>query len=375
MNFLIKLFSKTVLKKRLDNVQSKYAKYFPVFFFLSGFIFDVVTLSRIDSLLTLVQHAVFLVFIGILLTLDMLNNFGVLKIHKRVNRIWESRTAIIHFLFGSLLSSFTLFYFKSASLLGSFLFFIVLAVLLVMNESSRFRRMRFVFRFALYSLCLSSYFAYLIPILIGSVGEWIFMLSVLSPTFIFWIIYRILKKRIPGKLTLLSQTVFPAAAVQALFLILYMLQAIPPVPLSIQYMGIYHNVEKIKDTGRYHLFHERPFWRFWENGDQVFRAREGDKIFVFARIFSPSGFQDDIKLRWLYYDEKHRRWQKWDIISINIRGGRAEGFRGYANKSNYTPGKWRVQIETDDEREIGRIYFEVIADTGEGIREFATDLQ
>ena len=38
-------------------------------------------------------------------------------------------------------------------------------------------------------------------------------------------------------------------------------------------------------------------------------------------------------------------------------GGRVEGFRGFGTKSNYQPGDWKVQIETTDEREIGRVYF------------------
>jgi hypothetical protein len=28
-------------------------------------------------------------------------------------------------------------------------------------------------------------------------------------------------------------------------------------------------------------------------------------------------------------------------------------------KANYQPGRWKVQIETIDEREIGRVYFDL----------------
>jgi hypothetical protein len=50
-------------------------------------------------------------------------------------------------------------------------------------------------------------------------------------------------------------------------------------------------------------------------------------------------------------------------------GGREEGFRGYGVKTNYQPGDWKVQVETADGREIGRIYFDVET-VAEGRRNF-----
>jgi hypothetical protein len=48
-----------------------------------------------------------------------------------------------------------------------------------------------------------------------------------------------------------------------------------------------------------------------------------------------------------------------DSIPIRIVGGREQGFRGYGLKSNYQPGEWKVQVETTDGREIGRVYFDL----------------
>jgi hypothetical protein len=138
------------------------------------------------------------------------------------------------------------------------------------------------------------------------------------------------------------------------FLGLYMVRLIPPVPLSLPFIGVYHTVERVPEG--FKLGHEKPWWRFWQNGDQEFHAHRGDKVYVFFRIFSPTHFSDQVLVRWYWKDNK-LGWTLQDSIPIKIVGGRGEGFRGYGIKSNYQPGEWKVQVETADEREIGRVYF------------------
>jgi len=143
------------------------------------------------------------------------------------------------------------------------------------------------------------------------------------------------------------------------FLASYLLRVIPPVPLSIPFIGVYHAVERT-DEG-YRLSHERPWWRFWHNGDQWFRAQPGDNVYVFFRVFSPARFSDEVRIRWFWkpWRPGGPGWAAQDSIPIKIVGGRREGFRGYGVKANYQPGAWKVQVETTDGREIGRIYFDL----------------
>jgi Protein of unknown function (DUF2914) len=74
-------------------------------------------------------------------------------------------------------------------------------------------------------------------------------------------------------------------------------------------------------------------------------------------VFSPSRFSDQVLLRW--YRHESKGWALQDTIPIKIVGGREEGFRGYGVKTNYQTGAWKVQVETTDGREIGRIYFSI----------------
>ena len=87
---------------------------------------------------------------------------------------------------------------------------------------------------------------------------------------------------------------------------------------------------------------------------------------MFFRIFSPARFSDQVTMRW-YWKLASGRWERQDSIPIDIVGGREQGFRGYGFKSNYQPGAWKVEVETTDGREIGRVYF-VVESVPEGPR-------
>jgi hypothetical protein len=121
-------------------------------------------------------------------------------------------------------------------------------------------------------------------------------------------------------------------------------------------MGIYHNVEKVGD--HYTAHHQLPWWNFWDQGDQNFVAHEGDKIYCFIQVFSPTDFKDKIVLHWLQHHPS-RGWESMDRIPMHVIGGRRDGFRGFAYKSNYNSGSWRVQVETSDGRELGRLNFRI----------------
>jgi hypothetical protein len=77
-------------------------------------------------------------------------------------------------------------------------------------------------------------------------------------------------------------------------------------------------------------------------------------------------------MRW-YRKDGARGWTLQDSIPIKIVGGREEGFRGYGVKASYQSGAWKVQIETTDGREIGRIYFD-LETVPESPRSFQSDL-
>lgn len=346
----------TQLKERLLKLYEENEIKVDIAFFLGGFFFDVWTLSDIDDPFAIAQQVIYLLILGSILYFDFLKSHGFITIHRKLERAWEYRQLAVHFLLGSLLSVYSLFFLKSASLFSSLIFILLLLGLMVANELKRVRESEINLKIGLFVICLFSFFSMMVPTALGFVGLVPFILSLALTGAALCGIYVLLKKKVQDGVVLRKSLIIPSGTVLALFLVFYLLGWIPPVPLSIQNMGIYHSVEKV--NGTYVLSYETPSWQFWQRGDQNFKAEPEDRIYFFAQIFSPARFSDAVILHW-YYKDPVRGWQTTDKIPMTIAGGREGGYRGFASKQNYSEGRWRISVETTDDREIGRIYFNV----------------
>lgn len=328
-----------------------------ILFFLGGFFFDVLTLTDVDDLLGLSQQLAYLFILGGILYYDFLDANGFFTIPPRMKRIWEYRQPILHFFLGSLLSLYSLFFLKSASFFTSIVFVAILILVMIANELKNVRERGINIKIALFVICLFSFFSITVPVGLGFVGYIPFFLSILLTGAALYGIYHLLLKKVQNSQLLLKSLVAPGAAVLGFFLVFYMFGLIPPVPLSVQHIGVYHKVEKV--DGKYAVYHQNASWNFWNNqGDKEFLAEPNDRIFIFTQIFSPARFSDAVIVHW-YFKDLRLGWQSTDRIPMNITGGRKEGYRGFTTKQNFQPGEWRVSIETTDGREIGRIYFDV----------------
>ena len=344
------------LKDSVQHTVHKYKKWEPFVFFVCGFCFDAFLLHRIDDPLMLVHQAIYLTLSALIIAWDLFIDAGKGTIPTWLQKLWRYREGILHFLLGTLLNVYTIFYFKSGSFVSSLSFLIILALLLFLNEVRPSGIPKTFFRNSLFALCLISYMNILVSILIGSIGAIVFMIAIAVAYLIHSIFVRFLKSRLEAH-HIRRDIRMPFIGVAALYTLLYALKVLPPVPLSVKYVGIYHHISKSGE--KYKLGYTRSKWRFWENGDETFIAKPGEKIYCFIQIFSPSRFKEQLSVRWQFKDPKHG-WQKRDAIALNVVDGREEGYRGYTSKSNYEPGEWRVSIETQDGREVGRIGLEVI---------------
>jgi hypothetical protein len=230
------------------------------------------------------------------------------------------------------------------------------------NEMPQIRRLRSLLRPGLYAFCLISYLNYFFPILIGRMGDWVFLLAwVLSAGLIYMLIRKLASLHHEPEKARVKLGWSPVL-VLILVAVFYFAKWIPPVPLSMQYAGIFRNVEP--QEGHYRLIYLKPPWtRFWQESEHLFLAREGDRVYFFTRIFGPSRFEHRVFLRWELKDPRRNRWIKSDRIPLPVKGGREQGYRGYAYKENYQPGEWRVEVETEDGRVLGGVVFRIEKDS------------
>jgi hypothetical protein len=196
-------------------------------------------------------------------------------------------------------------------------------------------------------------------------GNWVFMLAWVLSVGITYVLIKKLASLHPEPKRALVKLGWSPVLVLVLVAVLYFIKWIPPVPLSMQYAGIFRNV--VPQTGSYRLTYSKPPWtRFWQKSEHVFLARQGDRIYFFTRIFGPSRFEHRVFMRWEQKDPRRNRWITSDRIPLPIKGGRDQGYRGYAYKENYQPGKWRVEVETEDGRVLGGVVFHIEKDLSGG---------
>lgn len=354
---------------RLKELHSKHSRYLPAAFFVLGFLFDVFTLGRIDDVFNIVQQVVYLGIISRLLYYRTLETSGLWEASGKWVKLWQYNVEILHFLLGSLLSAYTIFYFVSASLASSLVFMSLMFIILVANELPALQRQSLPLKMALFQICLLSFFSYFIPIVVQSVNVFTLIAACALSLTVAYTSFKALMKKGVSKDEALRIQLIPAAAIVGVILILYALKFLPPLPVSVQYMGVYHDVKK--EGQDYVLSYDRSWFRFWQNGAQTFEAQPGDKLVLFARIFSPANMDDKVRFRWQQYIRDE--WQTSDMVEIRVVGGRGEGFRAYSTKSNFDEGEWRVKIETLDGREMGRIGFDVEKAEASQERDFKTD--
>jgi hypothetical protein len=342
-----------------------------VVMFVAGFLFDLMTMQRIDAITDLIIQLVYLAALTWLLILQHREAHGAWTPPRRLQGLWAYNVDVLHFFYGGLLSAYVVLYFKSSTGARPLIFFSLLVLLMFVNEMPQIRRAGHRLRLGLYAFCVLSFLNYFVPIVVGRMGAWVFLLALLLSAGVVWVVADRLAVREVNRAATRARLFAPAAVVIAVVGVLYVLRLIPPVPLSVQFHGIYHEVRR--DGGGYALVYEKPpFWAPWRRDSRPFRQRPGDRLHYFARVFAPAAFSHRVIVRWERYSDRDGEWRTSDTIGFAVSGGRAEGWRGYAMKSNFGPGDWRVTAETDDGRAIAVLSFRVEASASEEERKWVT---
>lgn len=342
--------------------KQKYQKLLPVIAFCSGLLWDTLTLNRID---TLFDNFIMILYIILFTSTMILTNFidhGIIK-NQYFIAFKDYYPLAMQFLVGSLFSGYTVFYFKSSSIANISIFFMIIAFILIANEFLQKKYSNIYMQFTFLYLVNLTFFIFFVPVILSSFGLHTFIIAGFISIVIVEIIAIVFQKlEIYGHY---REQVFAKNIpifLFVLFLVFYLNNLIPPVPLAIKYSGIYHNIEKKNTNGNleYELTFIKPSkYEFFKDSDTSIYIDNGDKVYCFASVFAPTKLQTTIYHNWQKYDIQTEKWILVDKIDCKITGGRDNGYRGMSYKSNARPGIWRVDISTETDQVLGRVNFEI----------------
>ena len=344
-------------KTKAGELYEKHEKYVAVAIFVIGFLWDSLTMTRIDNLIDNAILLFYLVLIGTMIVFTLRRQCGsgppgwLIKIEPYFP--WA-----MQFCFGGLFSSYVVFYFKSASFTRTQFFFLILVFLLIANEFLQHRLQNPVLLAVLYTFCSLSFLAFFLPVVLAAVNKWIFLLAAFISLFaslcVFSLGYFPHKDGWKRRLTPIAPWML---SVVLSAVVCYFANLIPPVPLALKDAGIFHRVTKT-DAGYEVQYVEPPAWRFWIDWESPFYLSPGDRVYCYTAIFAPRKVRVFVRHVWSL--KAQRGWVRTDQLPFEISWGRDGGYRGYTYKRGVTPGKWRVSVETMEGQTLGEITFKVV---------------
>ena len=341
----------------------RHSKYAPILFFIGGFIFDTLTLGRIDRTYDLTVLCLHMTSLSIVLYLYNLADDGKWK-NTFLARYEEYLPLAIQFFFGGLSSAYVIYFSRSVSLSKTASFFIILVLLLIANEFLKKRISNKYLQFGVYYFISFTFFTFMIPVFLKELNTSIFLISgavsLVSTLVLLTFIYS--KSPSTRKEIKLGKMIAIILVVYGIINLFYFLRLIPPVPLALDKGIVAHDV--VLKNGNYEVTYEsEESFIFWRKHKLDYNYTPDQRVYIFSSIFAPTDFKKSIFHRWRKYNDKTKEWITVDDIGYDITGGRDGGFRGYTYKSNVTPGEWEVQVLTEEEQVLGVIGFHINLNT------------
>ncbi len=326
--------------------------------FLAGFITDLILLNKIDDTF---DNLVLLLYV-ILATLSLVSFY--VSVADRgpswlVRFLSWSSPIVMQYAFGGLLSGMLIFYGRSGDLIVSAPFLLLIIVVMIANELVKKRSDRLLYNVSLYFIGVFSYCVLIVPVWLGKMGDVVFIGSGLLAVGLVMFVIKLLKRIVPNYLTMQKRLlVFSIGSIYVLFNTFYFLNIIPPIPLSLNQLGIYQIVEKTTD-GNYRITTEERSWYEklpWY--PLTVHPLPGKGVSCFAQVYAPTTIKAKVVQRWEYQD-KAGEWQQHYLQPYDISGENSNGYRGYTTITSLHDGKWRCSVENERGQVLGRRTFTI----------------
>ena len=163
-----------------------------------------------------------------------------------------------------------------------------------------------------------------------------------------------------GSYLQLKQMIATVLGIFIIFNALYFFDIIPPVPLSLKHIGVYHSVLRSSSGDYLVMYESSPWYVFWRDTSAILHYSLGQSAYCFSSVYAPTQLNTPIYHVWERYDTASKKWITTSRISYGISGGRGDGYRGFSATAALSPGDWRCDVENASGALVGRITFTAV---------------
>jgi hypothetical protein len=347
------------LFSHIQNWYTRYERPLSSVSLIGGFIWNVFVLKRVDLFLENFWIVVHLVVAGVCIILinrleNKMQRPGRVREEPSTLHFWL--VTILQFMFGGLLSTYLVFYFRSTTLSVTWPFLLILATAFMLNERVKKHYNKVLFQVSFFYLALFSFTIFFVPIIVNQIGRAVFLLSGAVSIVLIVLFLSALKRISYERFNTHEYKVNRLLAVIFLCInVLYFFNLIPPIPLSLKDAGIYHSISR-DSKGNYVVLGEPESWSRYLFAETI-HIKNKETMYAYTAIFSPASFRTDMVHEWQKYDEQKKTWVTMNEVSLSSVGGREGGYRTYSKKVGLTAGKWRVNVKTKEGQIVGRLRF------------------
>ena len=355
---------------KIRNWYGKYERPISSLSLVGGFVFDAVTLKRVDLFWENIWVIGHLLIVGVCMVWihaledddkDISPAEAMLKAAADPQKAHFWLVNILQFFFGGILSTYLVFYFRSADIFSSWPFLLLLAISFAANEILKRSFVRLSFQVAQYFMSVFAFAIYLLPILLHKMSDGIFLLSGLASLIFIGLFLWVIKKTSGGQFRESRKIIY--GLIFLIYIVIntfYFSNIIPPIPLSLKDAGVYYQVIR-NPAGDYDLYGEPKTWRRYFTLYPDLHLPKGQPVYLYSAVFSPLNLNAKIFHQWQRQDPVTKDWKIVDTIALSVLGGRDEGFRTYSKKTfNLDPGRWRVLVINERGQKIGQVRFNIV---------------
>lgn len=344
------------LRTRYQKIKALYQKHERVLIpgmLVFGFIMDYITFKNIEVKFALSVLSIYFVLSGA--SIAFIHFYDANRISEKLRFLRLFAPLVVQFTFGALLGAIFIFYWFSASVAASWLFILIIILLMLSNEIFKRYFKRIIIHISVYYFISFAFLSIVLPFVFNSLGAHLFLSAGIISTIFMYAYVQFLSKAQIRVQAYKSDLVRIILVIFVAMNALYFANIIPPIPLALRDAGVYHNVRR--SGSEYILQREKESFLQKIIPGTVVRVSPGQRLYVYTAIFAPSKLNTRIYHHWQYHNGDD--WVEKDKLSFSLVGGRKDGYRGYSSKSAVEAGKWRVYVKTESGKVLGRVSFRI----------------